>query len=158
MNTAGGSSTGAGPDRGVLAANAPKFSSCHDNFGGTDTVTTKATGWQGAFVSDSGNAKCPTGTGKDETSGGDCVVIDVPQNAATINVGGLGLCKLTVQPSGPTTVGAKVADPGGTTKDKFTLASQAITYKGCGVASGTAHFSGTYTLHIPNSGVLVDKS
>jgi hypothetical protein len=155
-NTAGGSSVGTGPDRGALAMNAPTFSSCKDNLGGTDTVTTKTTGWKVAFVSDIGNAKCPTGTGKDETSGGDCVVITVPQDAATIKLGTLG-CTLTVQPGGATTVGASASDPGGTTKDKFTLTSQSVAYSGCGT-SGTAKFSGTYTLLKPNNGVLVDKS
>lgn len=155
-NTASGSTVGSGPDIGFLAMNAPTFSSCTDNFGGTDTVKTKATGWKIAFVSDIGNKACPAGTGKDETSGGDCVVITVPKDAATIVLGSLG-CTLTVQPSGPTNVGAKVKDPGGTTKDTFTLSNQSVSYSGC-ATSGTAKFSGTYTLHSPNGGVLVDTS
>jgi hypothetical protein len=156
-NTAGGSSVGAGPDVGALTMNAPKFSNCKDNAGGSDTVTTSATGWKVSFVSDVGNASCPAGTGKDETSGGDCVVILVPQKAATIKLGTLG-CTLTVQPSGPTNVGATAKDPGGTTKDTFTLTNQPLKYSGCGVLNGSSAFSGTYTLSAPNAGVLVDKS
>jgi hypothetical protein len=156
-NTAGGSSVGAGPDVGALTMNAPKFSSCKDNLGGTDTVTTIATGWKVSFVSDLGNTACPTGTGKDETSGSDCVVILVPQKAATIKLSTLG-CTLTVQPSGPTNVGATVSDRGGTTKDTFTLTSRPLKFSGCGVVSGSSAFSGTYTLSAPHAGVLVDAS
>ncbi len=156
-NTAGGSSVSTGPDKGALAMNAPTFSSCKDTLGGTDTVTTLKTGWKVAFVSDLGNAKCPKGTGKDETSGGDCVVITVPKDGATIKLGGLGGCILTVQPNGPGMVGASATDPGGTTKDTFKLTSQPVAFSGCGT-SGTAKFSGTYTLSAPNGGVLVDKS
>jgi hypothetical protein len=156
-NTAGGSTVGAGPDAGALTMNAPKFSTCKDNLGGTDTVTTIATGWKVSFVSDVGNAACPAGSGKDETSGSDCVVVLVPQNAATIKLSSLG-CTLTVQPSGPTNVGATVRDPGGTTKDTFTLTNQPLKFSGCGVVSGSSAFSGTYTLSAPNAGVLVDKS
>lgn len=155
-DTASGSSVGAGPDIGFLAMNAPTFKSCTDNLGGTDTVTTTKTGWKIAFISDIGNKACPAGTGKDETSGGDCVVITVPKDAAKIVLGSLG-CTLTVQPSGPTNVGATVSDPGGTTKDKFTLSNQSVAYSGCST-SGTAKFSGTYTLSKPNNGVLVDSS
>jgi hypothetical protein len=136
------------------------FSNCKDSLGGTDKVTTAASGWTVHFFSDTGTVgtgKCPAGTGKDETSGSDCVVIGVPKNAATIAVGG-GACTLTVQPNGPTTVGAKVTDPGGTAKDTFTLTSQPLSFAGCGVISGSAAFSGTYTLSAPNGGVLVDKS
>ncbi|MBV9166192.1 MAG: hypothetical protein JO321_09645 [Solirubrobacterales bacterium] len=50
-----------------------------------------------------------------------------------------------------------MTDPGGTTKDKFTLSNQTVSFSGCGT-SGTAKFSGTYTLKSPNGGVLVDKS
>jgi hypothetical protein len=152
-NTAGGSTVLAGPDRGFIAMNAPKFSNCHNNLGGTDTVTTKSSGWQIAFVSDAALSKCRT---TDETSGGDCVVVHVPQNAATIKDSTLG-CTLTVQPGGATNLRATVHDPGGTTKDTFTLSSQPVSFSGCGT-SGTASFSGTYTLHSPNNGVLVDKS
>jgi hypothetical protein len=156
VNKAGGSSVGSGPDIGPLAMNAPTFSSCTDNLGGTDTVTTKATGWKVAFISDNGNTKCPAGSGKDETSGSDCVVITVPLKAATIVVNALG-CTLTVQPAAATHVGALVKDPGGTTKDSFILTNQPIQFSGCGT-SGTANFSGTYKLTAPNSGVLVDVS
>jgi hypothetical protein len=151
-NTAGGKSVGSGPDIGFLAMNAPKFSSCKDSLGGTDTVTTKASGWKVAFYWNKGNSACPSGTGGGKAT--HCVVITVPKDGATITVGGLGGCKLTVQPNGSTNVGASATAPGGTTKDKFTLTSQSINYSGCGV-SGTAKFSGTYTLSKPNGGVLV---
>lgn len=155
-NTAGGTSVGSGPDIGALAMTAPKFSSCTDSLGGTDTVKTVTSGWTVSFISDKGNAKCPAGTGKDETSGKDCVVLAVPKSAATIVLGSLG-CTLTVQPAAASAVGATASDPGGTKKDTFTLASQALTFSGCGT-SGSAAFSGTYTLSKPNAGVLVDNS
>jgi len=157
-NSASGPTVGAGPDVGALAMNAPKFSNCKDNLGGTDTVTTASSGWKVSFVSDLGNSKCPSGTGKDETSGGDCVVVLVPRRAATIIVGGLNACPITVQPNGPTNVGAKATDPGGTTKDTLVLSNQPVAFTGCGVLSGTAKFSGTYTLKSPHNGVLVDSS
>lgn len=156
VNRAGGSSVGPGPDVGPLAMKAPTFASCKDNLGGTDTVTTITSGWKVAFVSDKGNAKCPTGTGKDETGGGDCVVVKVPKDAAKIKLGTL-MCTLTVQPNGPTTVGAKATDPGGTTADTFKLTNQKLAFRGC-KTSGTARFSGTYKLLAPHGGVLVDKS
>ena len=155
-DTAGGNSIGSGPDAGALAMSAPKFSGCTDSLGGTDTVTTKATGWTVSFVSDSADAGCPAGTGNDEAGGSDCVVIGVPQNAATIVLGSVG-CSLTIQPGGATTVGATMADAGGKTKDSFTLNSQPLTFSGCGT-SGSATFSGTYTLSSPNGGVLIDNS
>jgi hypothetical protein len=157
-NTASGPSVGSGPDIGALTMNAPKFSNCKDSLGDPATVTTKASGWTVSFISDIGNTKCPVGTGKDEISGADCVVVGVPKNAATIVLGGVKACTITVQPNGPTKVGAKATDPGGTTKDKIAVSSQPLSYKGCGVLSGTAKFSGTYTLKSPNSGVLVDRS
>jgi hypothetical protein len=134
---------------------APKFSACTDSLGGTDTVKTAASGWTVSFVSDSANPGCPAGTGNDDLGGSDCVVIGVPQNAATIVLGSVG-CTLTIQPGGPTTVGATVSDPGGTTKDTFALSSQPLTFSGCGT-SGTANFSGTYTMSAPNGGILVDN-
>jgi hypothetical protein len=96
------------------------------------------------------------GTGNDETSGGDCVVIGVPKAATTIVLGGVKPCTIKIQPNGPTNVGAKFADPGGTIKDSIAVSKQPLSYKGCGVLSGTAKFSGTYTLKSPNGGVLVD--
>jgi hypothetical protein len=161
-NTGGGSSTGPGPDNPALPMNAPQFSHCKDNFGGNDTVTTNPAGWTVQFFSDTGTVgtgKCPTGTGKDETSGKDCVVLGVPQNAATVVVAGLGACKITVQPNGPTTVGASVSDLGGTKKDTFTLTKQPLQAQGCGIpVNSTSTFTGTYTLKTPNNGVLVDNS
>ncbi|MBV8942090.1 MAG: hypothetical protein JO321_09650 [Solirubrobacterales bacterium] len=71
------SSVGPGPDAGALAMNAPTFRTCKDSLGGTDMVTT-ASGWKVNFVSDTGNGACPAGTGKDETSGSDCVVLTRP--------------------------------------------------------------------------------
>jgi hypothetical protein len=153
-NTAGGSTVGSGPDIGFLAMNAPMFSECTDNLGGTDTVTTKASGWKVAFYWDKTNAACPSGTGGGKSL--HCVVLQVPKDAATIDLGSLG-CTLTVQPSGPTKVGATAKAPGGTTKDTFTLSNQSVAYSGCGT-SGTAKFSGTYTLSKPNNGVLVATS
>jgi hypothetical protein len=156
-NTAGGTSVGAGPDNPPLAAKAPQFNNCTDTAGQEDDVTTIAAGWKVQFQSDKKNAKCPGGAGSDETSGADCVAITVPKNAATVLFGGLGDCKLTVQPNGPTIVYASVSDPGGTTKNTFTLTNQPLQVSGCG-AGGSATFSGTYTLSAPNGGVLVDNS
>lgn len=157
-NTAGGTSVGAGPDNPALVMTAPQFRSCKDNLGGTDTTTTTATGWTVAFVSDKPNAKCPAGTGNDETSGTkDCVLLGVPKAAAKLVLGSLG-CTLTVQPIAATIVAASASDPGGTKKDTFTLTSQPLKFSGCGVLNGSAAFSGTYTLSKPNAGVLVDKS
>jgi hypothetical protein len=163
-NTASGNSIGTGPDIGALAMKAPTFKNCTDSLGGADTVKPKSSGWTISFISDIGNAKCPSGTGTDDGGGSDCVVIGVPQNAAVINVGGLPGCTLTVQPGGATSVGATVSDPGGKTKDTFTLSggpedqlSYSATPSTClGITGGTAFFSGTYTLSAPNSGVLVD--
>jgi hypothetical protein len=153
-NTAGGSTVGSGPDIGFLAMNAPTFKSCTDSLGGTDTVTPKTTGWKVAFYWDKTNAHCPSGTGGGKAL--HCVVLTVPKDADTIKLNSLG-CTLTVQPSGPTDVGATAKAPGGTTKDTFTLTNQSVAYSGC-ATSGTAKFSGTYTLSKPNGGVLVAGS
>jgi hypothetical protein len=159
-NTASGKSIGSGPDVGALAMTAPKFSNCQDSFGGSDTVTTAKSGWTISFVSDSADPGCPAGTGNDESSGADCVVLGVPQNAATIAIGAIPGCTITVASSGATTVGATMADPGGTKKNTFTLSGQSLAYTatGCPLSGGTAQFSGVYTLSAPNKGVLVDNS
>lgn len=153
-NTAGGSSVGSGPDIGALAMNPATFKSCTDTLNGTDTVTSKATGWKVAFYWATSNAHCPTGTGGGKAT--HCVVLTIPKDAATIKINSLG-CTVTVQPSGGTFVGAAAKAPGGTTKDTFTITNRPVSYSGCSM-SGTAKFSGTYTLKSPNGGVLVAKS
>ena len=154
-NTAGGNTIGQGPDEGALPMSPPKFQSCTDSFGGTDTVKSASKGWTVSFVSDSADAGCPSGTGSDESGGSDCVVLGVPQNAAVITVGSLG-CTVTVQPGGPTTVGATVNDPGGKTKTSFVISNAPLIASGCGATNQASTFTATYTLMQPNSGILVD--
>ena len=155
-NTAGGPNIGSRPDIGFLAMSPPSFKNCTDNLGGTDTVTVKTSGWKLADISDTTNAACPQGTGNDETSNADCIAITVPQDSATIKSTKL-TCTVTTTPTAAENVGASVSDPGGTTKDTFTLTNQSVPFS-CGGVPGTAMFSGTYTLLAPDGGVLVDNS
>jgi len=159
-NTANGPDIGPGPDLSTpLAMNPPTFRNCTDNLGGTDTVTVNPSGWTFQDISDTTNAACPSGTGNDETTDADCIVIGVPQNSTTITSTASLACggTITTTPSASEFVGASVSDPGGTTQDRFTLTNQPVPFQ-CGVVTGTATFNGTYKLVGPDGGVLVDNS
>ena len=158
-NTAGGPDIGPGPDLGTpLAMNPPTFKNCTDNLGGTDTVTVNPSGWTFTDISDTTNPACPSGTGNDETTDADCIVIGVPQNSTTITSTASLACggSITTTPSAPEDVGASVSDPGNA-PDKFTLTNQPVPFS-CGLVTGTAQFNGTYKLLAPDQGILVDNS
>jgi hypothetical protein len=157
-NTASGQNIGSRPDLGFLTMAPPKFQNCTDNLGGTDTVTVKTTGWKVADFSDTTNAACPSGTGNDETTNADCIAVTVPQNSTTIQTSAPSLtCTITTTPTAAENVGATVSDPGGSTKDTFTFTNVPVPFA-CGAITGTASFSGTYTLLQPDGGRLVDNS
>lgn len=158
-NSSGGPDIGPGPDLGSpLAMNPPTFSHCTDNLGGTDTVTVNQSGWTFQDISDSTNAACPTGTGNDETTNADCIVIGVPANSTTITSTASLACggTITTTPGAGEDIGASVSDPGNA-PDKFTLTNQPVPFS-CGLVTGTATFNGTYKLLAPDQGVLVDNS
>jgi len=158
-NTAGGPDIGPGPDLGTpLAMNPPTFKSCTDNLGGTDTVTVNPSGWTFSDLSDTTNAACPSGTGNDETTNADCIVIGVPANSTTITSTASLACggTITTTPGAGESIGASVSDPGNA-QDKFTLTGQPVPFQ-CGVVTGTATFDGTYKLLNPDGGAIVDNS
>lgn len=156
-NTFGGPDIGPGPDLGTpIAMNPLTFSSCTDSLGGTDTVTVNATGWTQSLISESTDPACPAGTGNDETTDADCLVLGVPQNSTSIVSTALP-CTIVTTPQAGENVGASVADPG-TSPTTFTLTNQPVPFT-CGtLASGTANYSGTYTLKAPDAGAVSDDS
>ena len=158
-NTANGPDLGPGPDPAApLAMNPPTFKSCTDNLGGTDTVTVNQSGWTFSDLSDTTNAACDPGTGNDETTNADCVVIGVPANSTTITSTVSLACggQIVTTPGAGENVGASVSDTG-TTATAFKLTNQPVPFQ-CGVVTGTATFNGTYTLRNPDGGALVDNS
>ncbi len=155
MNTGGGSTVGSGPDIGALRMDAPEFAHCTDSFGGTDQVTTVASGWKVEFYWDKTSEYCPAGTGDDKPL--HCLVIGVPKMAIAITINAFG-CTQTIQSNGSTDIGTSVKAPGGTTKDTIALSNPSLTITGCGQPSGSVKLTGTYTLESPNHGVLVATS
>jgi hypothetical protein len=157
-NGATGPDIGPGPDIGLLAMNPPTFQSCTDNLGGTDTVTVNQSGWTFQLLSENTDPACDSGTGNDEATDADCVVIGVPANSTTITSTASLACggTITTTPGAGENVGASVTDTG-TTPTKFKLTNQPVPFQ-CGVVTGTAQFNGTYTLKAPDAGVLADDS
>jgi hypothetical protein len=159
-NTANGPDIGPGPDLGTpLVMNPPTFTNCSDNLLGTDTVTVNQSGWTFSDLSETTNTACPTGTGNDETTEADCVVIGVPANSTTIVSTASLACggTITTTPGAGENVAASVSDPGAPTHTTFTLTNQPVPFS-CGAVTGTATFNGTYKLLAPAQGALVDNS
>lgn len=130
--------SGTTPASGLsISVAAPTFSSCRDNLGGTDTVTTSGT-WGMTFLDVAGD------DGATEPNTGDQLQLSIPQGGAKFKSSAFSSCTITVAPNGPASVKAGYND---TNTGTFTAQSVPTSGSGCST-SATATFNGTYVTNV----------